>query len=107
MMQYLGANLILVMPIIIGVLNLLTPFISKEDSTERSFFMLTVSVLFLLNVLVLDYLFLYGYAFRFNFFAIGIYSVDFGTEGLGLVFLSMMAVLWFCALLYTSQNLIV
>ena len=105
MMQYLGANLILVMPIIIGVLNLLTPFISKEDSTERSFFMLTVSVLFLLNVLVLDYLFLYGYDFRFNFFAIGIYSVDFGTEGLGLVFLSMLAVLWFCALLYTIKFL--
>lgn len=103
--QYLGTNLILVMPIIIGVLNLLTPFISKEDSSERSFFLLTISMLFLLNVLVLDYLFLSGYNFRCNLFAFGSYSLDFCTEGLGLVFLSMLAVLWFCALLYTIKFL--
>lgn len=103
--QYLGTNLILVMPLIIGVLNLLTPFISKEDSVERSFFLLTISILFLLNVLVLDYLFLSGYNFQLNLFAFGIYSIDFGTEGLGLVFLTMLAVLWICALLYTIKFL--
>ncbi|MCP5370020.1 MAG: cation:proton antiporter [Rickettsiaceae bacterium] len=104
-MQYFGTNLILFTPIIIGLLNLLTPFISKEDSNERSIFLFIITIVFLLNVILLDYLFLSGYTFHIKFFSFGIYSINFSTEGLGLVFLTLLAVLWLCSLLYTIKFL--
>ncbi|MGC0372101.1 MAG: hypothetical protein DGJ47_000806 [Rickettsiaceae bacterium] len=104
-MEYFGTNLILLSPIIVGILNLLTPFISKEDTNTRSAFLLSISGLFLLNVIILDYLFLNGYGYDLTLFSIGKYSLSFHLEALGMVFLTLLASLWICALLYTIKFL--
>ena len=105
MIQYFSTNLVLINPIIIGLLNLLTPFISKEDTSLRSFFLLFISALFLLNVVILDCLFLDGYTHQYTIFAFGKYNIVFEMEALGLIFLTLLAFLWICALLYTIKFL--
>ena len=104
-MQYLGTNLVLINPLIIGLLNLLTPFISKEDSNLRSGCLLFVSVLFLLNTVILDHLFLEGYSHQLTLFTFGKYILALQMDALGLLFLNLLAFLWVCALLYTIKFL--
>lgn len=89
----------------LGLTNLITPFASKEDSNFRSFFMLSVSILFLGNILILDYLFLNGIEIKFVLLDFGKYSIALGLEALGLIFLTLLGVLWIFALVYTIKFL--
>ena len=105
-MNYLVAPEFLVISTgILGMLNLITPFISKEDSNLRSFFLLSVSIMFLGDVLLLDYLFLNGIEAYFVLFDFGKYSIAIELEALGMIFLTLLAILWFIALLYTIKFL--
>lgn len=105
MQNFTSPNFLIISTILIGMINLLTPFITKDDSRIRSFLMLSVSTFFLLNVLILDYLFINGTEINFTLLTIGHYSVAFGLEPLSLIFLTLLATLWIPALLYTIKFL--
>jgi multicomponent Na+:H+ antiporter subunit D len=106
MIKYLiTPNFIVLSTILIAVLNLLTPFISKKDSGIRNFLLIIVSVFFFINILVIDGLFLKGIRTSISLFAFGNYSVAFHLETLGLIFLNLLGVLWICSLMYTTKYL--
>lgn len=90
---------------LVGMVNLIVPFFSKHDSKIRSFFLFSVSGFFLVNVIIIDYLFIRGTEIRFNLMDFGKYSISFALEPIGLIFLTMLAFLWLCALLYTVKFL--
>ena len=101
----LTANYIVLSTLLIAVLNLLTPFSSRKDSKIRSFLLIIVSVFFLINVLIIDGLFLKGIRASISLFVFGNYSIALHLEALGLIFLNLLGVLWICSLMYTTKYL--
>ncbi|MDG1436324.1 MAG: proton-conducting transporter membrane subunit [Rickettsiaceae bacterium] len=89
----------------IGFLNLITPFASKEDTNFRSSLLLAVSILFLGNVLLLDYLFLNGIEINLTLLDFGKYYIAVELEAIGMIYLTLLGVLWIFALLYTIKFL--
>lgn len=104
-MQFSGTNILVIIPILIGSLNLLTPFINKNNTIIRSFLLLSISLFFLINVLILDYLFLNGIESTYILINIDKFIIAFHLEALGMVFLNLLAILWIPALLYTIKFL--
>ena len=98
-------NFLIISTMLLGMINLVAPFFRKEDSKIRSFFLLGISVFFLFNVIIIDDLFINGTVIKFTLLDIGKYSIAFSIEPLGLIFLTMLAVLWVPALLYTIKFL--
>ena len=105
MTNLVAPQLLVIFTLLIGLVNLITPFATKEDSRIRSFFLLTVSFAFLSNVLLLDWLFLNGVTANFVLLDLGKYTIALHLEPLGMIFLTMLALLWICALLYTIKFL--
>ncbi|MDP4709535.1 MAG: cation:proton antiporter [Rickettsiaceae bacterium] len=105
MIQFISPQFLVISTLLIGVLNLITPFASKEDTNFRSFLMLTVSILFLTSILSLDWLFLSGAKTNFTALNLGKYSIALHIEPLGLIFLTLLGILWICAILYTIKFL--
>ena len=103
MTQLVIPNFLIFSTMLIGMINFLTPFASKEDSNIRTFLLVLVSSFFLINVLIIDWLFLEGVETNFVILGIGKYTLAFHLEPLGLIFLTLIAVLWICSLLYTIQ----
>ena len=101
----LTANYIVLSTLLMAVLNLLTPFSSRKDSKIRSFLLIIVSVFFLINVLIIDGLFLKGIRASISLFVFGNYSIALHLEALGLIFLNLLGVLWICSLMYTTKYL--
>ena len=104
-MHFYGINILVILPLLIGALNLFTPFINKEDSRIRNFFLIGVSCVFLFNIFILDYLFLGGIRPNFILANYGKFSIAFHIEPLGIIFLNLLSVLWPAALLYTIKYL--
>jgi multicomponent Na+:H+ antiporter subunit D len=98
-------NFLIISTIILGMINLVVPFFTKEDSKIRNFFLITVSGFFLINIVLIDYLYVNLIDINFTLLNIGNYSIAFGLEPLGLIFLTMIAVLWVPSLLYTTKFL--
>ena len=98
-------NFLIISTMLLGMINLVAPFFTKEDSKIRSFFLLSISIFFLFNVIIIDDLFINGTVIKFTLLDIGKYSIAFSIEPLGLIFLTMLAVLWVPALLYTIKFL--
>lgn len=98
-------NFVIISTILVGMTNLVVPFFTKKDSTVRSFFLLSISGFFLINVVIIDYLYINLVEIRFTLLNIGKYSIAFALEPLGLIFLTLLAVLWIPALLYTAKFL--
>jgi multicomponent Na+:H+ antiporter subunit D len=105
MTQLAGSNILVILTMFVGATNLITPFISKEDSSTRSFFLVATSIFFLCNILMLDYLFLSGIEPNFTIISFGKYSIALALESLGMIFLNLLAFLWIIALLYTIKFL--
>ena len=105
MIQLVAPQFLVISTLLVGMMNLVTPFSTKEDSSIRSFLMLATSVLFLGNIVLLDCLFLNGIEASFTLIDMGKYSIVLHTEPLGMIFLSLLATLWICALLYTIKFL--
>ena len=105
MIDFVAPQLLVVSTLLIGLVNLITPFSTKEDSKIRSAFLLFVSISFLSNVLLLDYLFLNGIQASFMLLDLGKYNIALHLEPLGMVFLTLLAILWICALPYTIKFL--
>ena len=98
-------DFLIIFTMVVGILNLPTAYITREDTAIRSFMLLAVSIFFCANILILDFLFLQGIEAKITIFDIGKYSIAFHLEAIGLIFLTMMSVLWICALLYTIKFL--
>ena len=105
MINFVAPQLLVISTLFIGLVNLITPFITKEDSKARSAFLLVISFLFFANVLLLDYLFLSGIEAKFILLDFEKYNVSLHLEPLGMIFLTLLSVLWTCALLYTIKFL--
>lgn len=105
MIDFVAPQLLVISTLLIGLVNLITPFATREDSKIRSTFLLIVSVSFLANVLLLDYLFLSGIQTSFMLLDLGKYNIALHLEPLGMIFLTLLAILWICALLYTIKFL--
>jgi len=103
MTQFAASSFLLLSTMLIGMINLAAPFVTKEDSKIRDFLLLTVSGFFLFNVIIIDYLFINGTKIEFTLLDLGKYSISFALEPLGVIFLTLLAVLWIPALLYTIK----
>jgi multicomponent Na+:H+ antiporter subunit D len=98
-------SFLIISTMLLGMINLVTPFFTREDSKIRSFFLLSVSGFFLINVIIIDYLFIKSIQIKFTLINIGKYSIALSSEPLGLIFLTMLALLWIPSLLYTIKFL--
>ena len=98
-------SFLIISTMLVGMVNLIAPFFTKEDSSIRSFFLLSVSGFFLINVIIIDCLFINSIEIKFTLLNIGKYSLAFGLEPIGLIFLTMLSVLWIPSLLYTIKFL--
>lgn len=105
MFDLTSPNTMLYTTLILGLINLLTPFFSKNDSNLRTTLLLTVSFAFMLNVFLIDWRFLKGLEANLTLFDIAGFTFAFNLEPLGLIFLSLLAVLWGLALMYTIKFL--
>ena len=104
-MLLITPNFLIISSLIVGALNLLTPFVSEKDSTARSKLLLAVSCFFFFNIIIIDWLYLKGVRANFTLFAVSGYSFDLHLEALGLIFLNLLGVLWICSLMYTTKYL--
>ncbi len=107
MTNIFNPNFLIISTMLIGMVNLIAPYINKRDTKKRSVLLLTISSAFFLNILIIDYLFVQGIELNFNLINIGKYSIAFGLEPLGVIFLTLIAFFWTPALLYTIKFLAV
>jgi len=103
--QLTTPNLLILSTLLVGMLNLTSPFATKEDSFIRNFLLIAIGIFFFGNVLIIDWVFLKGVRAGFEFNIFGNYSIGFYLEPLGLIFLSLISFLWICSLLYTPKYL--
>lgn len=94
-------DFLIIFPIFFGVFNLAVPFIIKESIKIRNILLIGISICFFLNVILIDYLYLNSIEMKFTLLSINKYSVVFSMEPIGLIFLTMLALLWIPALSYT------
>lgn len=104
-MHFTSPGFLVISTMLVGMINLVAPFITKKDSKIRSFLLFSISIFFLFNVLIIDYLFIQGTQLNFTLLNVSKYSISFGLEPMGLIFLTLLAVLWIPALLYTIKFL--
>lgn len=104
--QFTIPNLLIILTLLIGALNLTSPFATPNDSFMRNFLLIIISIFFFGNVLIIDWLFLNGVRASVTFNIVGHYFIGFNLEPLGLVFLSLIGFLWICALFYTPKYLV-
>lgn len=105
MTQIISPQFLLLSTLLIGVLNLLTPFCCQKGKPPSNFLLIIISSFFFFNILIIDWLFIKGLRVNLSLIAFANYSVDLHLEGLGLVFLTLLGFLWNCALLYTTKYL--
>ncbi len=107
MMELVSPNILIIFTLLVGLLNLIIPFIKKEDTTIRTFLLTTLSIIFFINVLIIDWLFLHGISAELELFHIDKYAIAFHLEPIGLIFLNLISILWIFALMYTIKFLAV
>ncbi len=105
MIIQLLAKKFVIAKLLVGMVNLITPFVTKKKSALCNFFMLAISIIFFGNVILLDWLFLNAVEFNFRLLDLGRYFIALHLEPLGMIFLNLLAVLWICSLLYTIKFL--
>ncbi|WP_032139515.1 proton-conducting transporter transmembrane domain-containing protein [Rickettsia tamurae] len=103
--QFTTPSLLILSTLLVGALNLTSPYATQKDSFIRNFLLITIAIFFFGNILIIDWLFLKGIRAGFEFNIFGNYSIGFHLEPLGLIFLSLIGFLWICALLYTPKYL--
>ena len=105
MIEHISPQLLVIFTLLVGSVNLVIPLIIRKNMALRNGFLLSTSLFFLGNVLLLDYIFLDGVESYFVVLDLARYSLALHMEALGLIFLTLLATLWFCALLYTIKFL--
>src|SRR4051812_42274185 len=105
MTHFAAPSFLIISSLMVGMTNLVVPFFNEKDDKIRNFLLITIAVFFLFNVIIIDYLFIQGTEIQFTLLDLGKYSIEFGLEPLGLIFLTLLAFLWIPALLYTIKFL--
>ena len=101
MLYSITPSFLMLSTILVGGLNLLAPFVSKKDTLLRSVALITITVCFFLNILIIDVLFLKGIMSNIQLLSFGCYSISLHIEPIGLIFLNMLGFLWIWSLMYT------
>lgn len=99
MSQFILQTILVLSTLFIGSINFFIAFIKEEKI--RNILLITVSIFFLLNTLIIDLVFIGGIRVNIPIFTIGHYSLALYLEPIGLIFFNLLAFLWICALLYT------
>lgn len=105
MAEIFTPDLLILLALATGFINLVSPFTSRPIRIRRSVLMLVISCLFLLNIIFIDFLYLDGIHGYLTLFVVGKFKIAFHLEPLGLIFVSLIAVLWIFALMYTINFL--
>ncbi len=100
-------NFLILSTLLLGMLNLLAPFISNGDNYTRNSLLMMISGFFFINILIIDWLFLSGIRISLSINIFDNFTIGFHLEALGLIFLSLLSFLWICALLYTIKYLVI
>ncbi len=100
-------NILVVSTLLLGLLNLVISFTSKKDHNTRNFLLIVVSSFFLINILIIDWLFLQGVRVQLSLSLFGDFIIGFHLEALSLIFVTLLSFLWICALLYTTKYLVI
>lgn len=107
MLSLMAPNFLFFTILIIGLLNLIVPYTSKKDSLIRNSLLITISFFFLINILILDFLFLEGVRINLTLFSFSKYNFELHLEPLGLIFLTLLSILWICSIMYTTKFLVI
>ena len=94
------SNSILIV-ILVGSMNILVPFIFKKYYRMFNLSVLIISIIYLLNVLYLDHFYLHNGQAEFKYHLFGKLKLYFNLEAIGLILLTLMAVLWPVTIIYT------
>lgn len=105
MLVSISPSFFVISTLVLAMLNLVTPFTSKNDSNIRNFLLTAVSSSFFINILMIDWLFLKGVRAQLSIHLFNNFSIGFHLEALSLIFLTLLSFLWVCALLYTTKYL--
>lgn len=104
-MNFITPEWILNVILMTGIITLVPPIINSMNHCIRNCLLIILSIVFLVNVLFLDYCFLQGMEAKIILVRLLKYTITFHLESLSMIFLTLLAVLWVCALLYTIQFL--
>ncbi len=91
--------------IIMAMINLLTPWIGRREGAAHSGLLILVSLVFFLNVLLIDGVFFQNIKISIKIPIYKKYFIGFYIESLGLIFLNLVSFLWICSLAYTIKFL--
>lgn len=96
-----SSAMMILQTILVGVINLLVPFVFVSYNALRNAILTIVPVIFLVNVLNLDRFYLQGGRCIYTLFSMGGYEISLYLEGISLIFLTLVAFLWVLSMLYT------
>lgn len=105
MIELVKPEILIIFILLAGSINLVTPFISKDDNVIRNILLISVSIFFIINIIFLDFVYFNGVYGHLDIIQIGKFSITLDLEPIGMVFINLLAVLWLCALLYTIKFL--
>ncbi len=91
--------------LIIACCNLIGPFLGSEKSRIWKFSVVFIAIIFFLNLTILDFLFFEGMRVSVILASFRNYSLELHIEGLGMVFLNLLGLLWIISLIYTIRYL--
>ena len=100
-----NANFLLIQTLLIGLLNLVVPFVFNHHSFLKRVMLFIVALMFFINVLNIDNFYLSGGRTNLEILSLGSFAIKLHFEGLGLLFLTMISFLWMVAILYTVSYL--
>lgn len=98
-------NICIILSLITAICSLFTPLISWRDSTYRTAASFLTTILFLISVIVIDFLYLHHIRLSITIFQIDQFDFTLHIEAIGLIFLNLLGVLWIFANLFTIKFL--
>ena len=100
-----NTEFLLLQTIAVSLCNLVIPFLFGMHRRLKTALMTLVAFIYSFNILCLDFFYYYGGRINVNLIEFRNFSIGFYLEGLGLVFLTMLGILWMIAILYTTSYL--
>lgn len=98
-------NIPLISLIIIAIISLIVPLI-MQSSNFLNHSVILISIVFFINLLVVDLLFISGIKPNLLLFSFAkIYEFTIHLEIIGIVFINIIGILWICSILYTTGYL--
>lgn len=95
-----NANFLIIQTIIIGLLNLLIPIIFDHHKSLRNIMMIIVSIIFFINIININIYYINGGKALLEVIDFSNIKLKFYIDGFGLLFITMIALLWPICLIY-------